>query len=159
MILVDLYYFTNMTERSWLPCSPISPWRGSANVCSAFQLCYQNKSCSEYQQDVRKTGRKTDRKRDRQKDRQISDRKTYYYKTHCPICEIINTTNLKTNLSVHMNIYLNTVVRFCFIITLTTWVTHELLLDVPSSKLSVGLNVHIDYISNKFLYGLTRHLP
>ena len=105
------------------------------------------------------TGCQKDRPEDRQKDRQISDRKTYYYKTHCPICEIINTTNLKTNLSVHMNIYLNTVVRFCFIITLTTWVTHELLLDVPSSKLSVGLNVHIDYISNKFLYGLTRHLP
>ena len=62
MILVDLYYFTNMTERFWLPCIPISPWRGSANVCSAFQLCYQNKSCSEYQQDVRKIERQTDTK-------------------------------------------------------------------------------------------------
>ena len=37
----------------------------------------------------------------------ISDRKTYYYKTHCPICEIINTTNLKTNLSVHMIIIID----------------------------------------------------
>ena len=58
----------------------------------------------------RQAGRQTERQTDRQKDRQISDRKTYYYKTHCPICEIINTTNLKTNLSVHMNIYLTTVV-------------------------------------------------
>ena len=67
--------------------------------------------------------------KDRPEDRQISDRKTYYYKTHCPICEIINTTNLKTNLSVYMNI----------IITLsqTTSVTNELLLDVPSGKNSV----------------------
>ena len=68
----------------------------------------------------RMSERQAGRQTERQTDRQISDRKTYYYKTHCPICEIINTTNLKTNLSVHMNIYLNTVVGFCFIITLTT---------------------------------------
>ena len=67
-----------MTERFWLPCIPISPWRGSANVCSAFQLCYQNKSCSEYQQDVRKierqAGRQTDRKTDRKTDRSQTEK-------------------------------------------------------------------------------------
>ena len=145
MILVDLYYFTNMTERFWLPCIPISPWRGSANVCSAFQLCYQNKSCSEYQQDVRKIERQAGRQTERQTERQTDLRK--------------KNILLQNSFMEWLYIYLNTVVGFCFIITLTTWVTHELLLDVPSSKFSVGLNVHIDYISNKFLYGLTRHLP
>ena len=32
---------------------------------SAFQLSYQNKSCSECQQDVKKSGRETDRQNDR----------------------------------------------------------------------------------------------
>ena len=51
---------------------------GEVQKCfSAFQLCYQNKSCSECQHDVRKTekrakrqtDRQTDRRTDRQKDR------------------------------------------------------------------------------------------
>ena len=44
---------------------------------SAFQLSYQNKTCSECQQDVRKTETQADRHTDRLTERQIEDRKTF----------------------------------------------------------------------------------
>ena len=44
---------------------------------SAFQLSYENKSCSECQQDVRKIERQAERQTDRQTDGQI-DRQTEF---------------------------------------------------------------------------------
>ena len=44
---------------------------GAVQKCfSAFQLCYQNKSCSECQQDVKKTEKHAQRQTDRQTDGQ-----------------------------------------------------------------------------------------
>ena len=48
---------------------------------SPFQLCYQNKSCSECKQDVREIERQDNRKTERQKDRKTKrqkDRKTFH---------------------------------------------------------------------------------
>ena len=41
------------------------------------ELSYQNKTCSECQQDVRKTVTQADRQTDRQTERKIEDRKTF----------------------------------------------------------------------------------
>ena len=46
------------------------PRRKGAKYVSAFQLSYQNKSCSECQQDVRKIERQAERQTDRRTDRQ-----------------------------------------------------------------------------------------
>ena len=43
---------------------------------TTFQPSYQNKSCSECQQDVRKIERHADRQTERQMDRQTDDRQT-----------------------------------------------------------------------------------
>ena len=51
------------------------PRRKGAKYVSAFQLSYQNKSCSECQQDVRKIERQAERQTDRQTDRR-TDRQT-----------------------------------------------------------------------------------
>ena len=44
---------------------------------SAFQLCYQNKSCSECQQDVRKTEKHAKRQTDRQERKTDKDKTTF----------------------------------------------------------------------------------
>ena len=77
-------YYSTKYRYFWLPCSPISPHvqggRGGANSGrqtvrqiedkTTFQPSYQNKSCSECQQDVRKIERQADRQADRRTDGQ-----------------------------------------------------------------------------------------
>ena len=49
-----------------------APDQGVQKMFSAFQLCYQNKSCSECEQDVRKTDTLTDKKTDKKTERLFS---------------------------------------------------------------------------------------
>ena len=63
---------------------------------SAFQLSYENKTCSECQHDVRKTEKHAERQTDRQTDRK-TDRKTFQLRCH-ETTEIINVLLYKPNL-------------------------------------------------------------